>query len=109
MGITMKSPNHKISLGYGGFMRLRLKVAELTNNDIFEHYRYLCNYSYKMTMTEFADYDERTEELEDKYNGKMDAVFDFLYASDTDAILSPEICSMVYGIVKDYDDNIVYG
>ncbi|MFR6158364.1 MAG: hypothetical protein ACLUJV_02420 [Blautia producta] len=31
MGVTISSKNHSIDLGYGGFMRLRQKVAELTN------------------------------------------------------------------------------
>ena len=39
MGVTIESKNHSIDLGYGGFMCLRTKVAELAAPDIFEHYK----------------------------------------------------------------------
>ena len=35
MGITVRSKNYSIDLGYTGFLRLRTKVAELTAPDIF--------------------------------------------------------------------------
>ena len=41
MGITVRSKNYSIDLGYTGFLRLRTKVAELTAPDIFLHYRRL--------------------------------------------------------------------
>lgn len=41
MGVTVSSENYSIDLGYGGFMNLRKKVAELTAEDIYEHYKKL--------------------------------------------------------------------
>ena len=38
MGVTIESQNRSIDLGYGGFRNLRMKVAELTAQDIYEHY-----------------------------------------------------------------------
>lgn len=35
MGVTMESKNSSIDMGYGGFIELRKKVAELTSEDIF--------------------------------------------------------------------------
>lgn len=36
MGVTVSSENYSIDLGYGGFMNIRKKVAELTAEDIYE-------------------------------------------------------------------------
>lgn len=41
MGLTINSKNHSIDLSYSGFYRLRVKVAELTAPDIYEHYKKL--------------------------------------------------------------------
>ncbi len=37
MGVTVKSKDFLMDLGYGGFLRLRKKVAELTGKEIGEH------------------------------------------------------------------------
>ena len=46
MGLTINSKNHSIDLSYSGFYRLRVKVAELTAPDIYEHYKKLNDWSY---------------------------------------------------------------
>ena len=67
MGVTLDGPNTSIDFGGGGFMRLRLKVAELTAEDIFEHYKNLCNNMFKMSPDDFQEYDAKTESLNEKY------------------------------------------
>ena len=109
MGITMKSPNHTISLGYGGFNMLRMKVAELSGKDIFEHYRYLMDNMFIMSYGDFNNYDEKTELLSEKYQEKMNGILEFLYACDAYGSVSVSVCKDIYTIVQDYDDDIIYG
>lgn len=49
MGVTVKSKNYSIDLGYGGFNKLRTKVAELTGDEIGQHYRKLIGRCQKTT------------------------------------------------------------
>ena len=99
MGVTIKSKSRSIDLGGGGFRRLRTKVAELAAPDIFEHYKKLGEGMwYPNRKAFFKDYDEKIAELDKKYKGKMSDILDFLYESDCDA-----------EVIKDYDDNILYG
>lgn len=59
MSITIESKNRAIDLGYVGFMRLRVKVAELTAPDIFEHYKNLwmeCGCITKMKENRFMSH-----------------------------------------------------
>ena len=109
MGVTLDGPNTSIDFGGSGFMRLRLKVAELTADDIFEHYKNLCYNMFKMSQNDFQEYDAKTESLNEKYNGRFSNILAFLYAPDTSAILNEKICADVYNVIKDYDDDIVYG
>lgn len=45
MGVTIKckKTGREIDLGYGGFIQLRLKVAQLTGEPFYSHYRKLLN------------------------------------------------------------------
>lgn len=57
----------------------------------------------------FAWYDRKIEELDKKYDGKYSEVLDFLYTSDCDGEADAEHCKSVYEIIKEYDDDIIYG
>lgn len=46
MGLTIRSKNHSIDIGSGGFFRLRMKIAELTNKEISDHYKVLASEEY---------------------------------------------------------------
>ena len=109
MGITISGPTKSIDLGNAGFLRLRLKVAELSEPDIYEHYKYLCENMFGMSHDDFVLYDHKTEEISAKYNGKKDDILDFLYSPDDSAELSVNVCESVFETIKDYDDNILYG
>lgn len=112
MGVTVKSNNYDIDLGYAGFNNLRTKVAKLTAEDIGLHYErlneglYLYGEHRKMF---FEEYDKRIQELSEKYNGEKDGILNFLYAPDGNAEISVEDCKAVWEVIKDYDDNVMYG
>ena len=66
MGLTINSKNRSIDLSYSGFYRLRVKVAELTKPDIYEHYKMLNDGSYALIKIKgneyfFAWYDRKIE------------------------------------------------
>lgn len=112
MGVTIDSENCSIDLGYGGFIRLRRKVAELAAPDIHEHYvklergMFLCGAEKEKF---FKDYNEKIQQLSKKYNGKKDNILDFLYACDCGGEMDVEHCISIYVAIKDYDDDICYG
>lgn len=113
MGITIISKNKSIDLGCGGFYNLRMKVAELTENDIYNHYKKLDD-SFRIFDSDkrqefFQEYNKKIQELDDKYNGKYSEILDFLYESDCEAKLDANHCQKIYGVIKDYDDEILYG
>lgn len=113
MGVTIESKNHYIDLGYGGFMCLRTKVAELAAPDIFEHYKKSTDgmrlYDEDKRKAFYESYNAKIEELDKKYNGKMSDVLDFLYESDSSAEIDAAHCRSIYEVIKDYDDDISYG
>ncbi len=112
MGVTVESKNHIIDLGVGGFNNLRKKIAELTAPDIAEHYENLSDGMFLSGQERkewFEKYDEKIEELNQKYNGEKSDILDFLYASDCSATMDVQHCKSIYEVIKDYDDNICYG
>lgn len=102
-----------MDLGYGGFMRLRTKIAELVGDDVGEHYRKLVTAPSSIFEKDheafFDAYDKKIAELTEKYSSKLRYIFDFLYASDCEAEISLEVCKELYEVIKDYDDDHPYG
>ena len=113
MGMTIKSKSRSIDLGGGGFRRLRTKVAELAAPDIFEHYKKSIDgmrlYDENERKAFYKSYNAKIAELDRKYNGRMSDILDFLYESDCDAEMDEDHCRSIYEVIKDYDDNILYG
>lgn len=113
MGVTIESKNHYIDLGYGGFMCLRTKVAELAAPDIFEHYKKSIDgmrlYDENERKAFYKSYNAKIAELDRKYNGRMSDILDFLYESDCSAEMDVSHCRSIYEVIKDYDDDISYG
>lgn len=113
MGITINSVNKSIDLGYFGFRRLRVKIAELTETDIADHYKELESatfiFSEKEKKEYFEKYDAKIVELDEKYEYKYGHILNFLYSSDCEATIPVETCKALYELIKDYDDDIIYG
>ena len=113
MGVTIESKNHSIDLGGWGFICLRTKVAELAAPDICEHYKKSMDgmrlYDADERKAFYESYNAKIAELDKKYKGKMSDILDFLYESDCDAEMDADHCRSIYEVIKDYDDNILYG
>ena len=105
MGVTIESKNHYIDLGYGGFMCLRTKVAELAAPDIFEHYKKSIDgmrlYDENERKAFYKSYNAKIAELDRKYNGRMSDILDFLYESDCSAEMDVSHCRSIYEVRKD--------
>lgn len=113
MSITIESKNRSIDIGYVGFRRLRVKVAELTAPDIFEHYKKSMDgmrlYDEDERKAFYESYNAKIAELDKKYEGKMSDILDFLYESDCGAEMDADHCRSIYEVIKDYNDDILYG
>lgn len=114
MGVTLRNKEDYIGidLGYYGFYKLRQKVADLAGDDIGKHYRKLNQvpiYDTAERMRFLKEYNAKTHELDKKYEGKRTHILDFLYASDCGGTLSVEGCQSLYEVIKNYDDDVLYG
>lgn len=111
MGVTIESKNYSIEMGYNGFKRLRTKIAELTTEEIAKHYKHLDDAPHFGDISHlfFDSYNKKIEELDKKYNYEYDVVLNFLYASDCNAEIPYTHCKKIYELIKDYDDDILYG
>ncbi len=114
MGVTLRNKEDYIGidLGYYGFYKLRQKVADLAGDDIGEHYRKLNQvpiYDTAERMRFLKEYNAKIDELDRKYEGNRTHILDFLYASDCGGTLSVEGCKSLYEVIKNYDDDVLYG
>ena len=111
MGVTIESKNYSIDMGYGGFNNLRSKVAELTGVEIGNHYKELDKGMFlngeARTMF-FKSYNKKISELETSFKIPR-GILEFLYASDCGGKLTYGKCKQIYKVIKDYDDDILYG
>lgn len=107
MGVTIFNKKHSIDMGCGGFYRLRRKVAQLAGDDIGELYSQLLLDFGGDTL--YAEHDKKVEELAQKYNGEKNDILDFLYESDCSGTMNVQHCKSIYEVIKDYDDDVLYG
>lgn len=113
MGITIESKRVSLDLGYAGFNRFRQAVAEQAGKDIGLHYVEL-NDSSIMMMREkekdnyFKTYDAKTRDLVAENKLSME-VANFLYQSDSAGKINRKQAKMIYELIKDCDDNIIFG
>lgn len=114
MGITIWSKNCEADCGYGGFMRLRKKVADLTSPEIGAFYRKLFDdepLSEPESTKFFVQYDKDFLVLNNKLKKepKKLRILDFLYQSDCEGKVGVRTCRAIWEVIKDYDDNYCYG
>lgn len=111
MGLTIRSENNEITLGPGGFLRLKKAVAGLTNKEISDHYNILLSEEFiHMLYHGFEEYDKKTEELYEKYKEEYGEVIDFLYAPDTSANMTSSCAEQILkalGGRTDLDDMVI--
>lgn len=100
-------------MGGGGFLRLRMKIADLVGEAFAEHYHKLEDpavmwLSGKECEEFFEEYDAETEKL--IANGHVNIkVANFLYQSDCGGRIRYGACKKLLSVIGDYDDNILYG
>lgn len=97
MGVTIHSKNRSIDMGYGGFFRLRQTVARLANPELGKCYEQL------MTIS-----DEEINKCIDKNRISTD-ICSFLFQPDCEGKLKVTECQRIFELIKDYNDNFVYG
>ena len=101
MGVSIKSPNHSVDIGYAAFAALRCNIAKLCPPEIRTHYIYLQDHYFDLIRSgSVEEYDETTKELQTKYHLKYGKVIDFLYASDSDASLSYGTCRQLLQVIE---------
>ena len=105
MGVNLYNKEYSMDMGYGSFLQLRNKIAELFNEEFAENYRKLPHCS---TNSEYDENCEKANEIIEKYN-LDDDIIDFLYQSDCNGRVTYEACKKLYNIIKDYDDDYMYG
>jgi hypothetical protein len=115
MGITIscKRTGSSIDMGYGGFCRLREKIAEVYGEEFERHYKLTSDVGVMLLMGDerkryFDEYNRKTSEMiaAKKLNAKL---ANFCYQSDCGGSVRYGACKVIYAAIKDYDDDVLYG
>lgn len=113
MGVTIRSKNREADCGYGGFMNLRQKVADLTSPEIGTFYRKLNDAPlFGPERIEFFEkYDKDLLFLNNKLRKDLKKlrILNFLYQSDCEGKAGVWTCRAIWEVIKDYDDDYCYG
>lgn len=119
MGVTIqcKKTGRSIDLGYSGFFRLRRKVAELQGGPFLDVFQEIFNPH--SDANEFTETTETPEQFDERMNLKIDSILsakqadikvvDFLLQPEVDGWIRYGACKNILKVIKDYDDNILYG
>lgn len=103
MGITLHNVSYSMDMGYGQFFNLRLAVAKYLDEKFAKLYREF--------YRETGDNNRAVEEL-NRYiesNFKDDCILDFLLQPDCEGNVSSKTCKRIYEVIKNYDNNYMYG
>lgn len=107
MGISIGNQTDSISVGYGGFHRLRCDIAGVFGEDfqtLYKNWRddTCSNKEISAALKVMYDKGELTD--------KDDPVIKFLFSCDCDGELSYQGCKRLYQLIEDYgNDNEQYG
>lgn len=118
MGVTLqcKKTGTSIDMTYGGFNRLRNKVAELAGEPFASHMK-------KLVFQTCMSLQFTSKEGRDKFNIDFDAetqrmivakqvsikIVDFCLQPDCAGSIRYGACKEILKVIGDYDDNIAYG
>ena len=112
MGISIwcKKTHRSIDMGYGGFLRLRNKVADLVGDPWASHYHTLdCAPCIGEGGRQFFEnFDAETKRLLDDKKVSIKIV-DFCLQPDYEGSIRYGACKQILAAIGDYDDNILYG
>lgn len=112
MGITIscKKTRKSIDIGYGGFLRLRNKVADLVGEPWASHYHKL-DYAPIIGDSRKKFYEEFNAETERLLKEKKVSIkiVDFCLQPDCEGSIRYGACKEILKVIGDYDDDILYG
>ena len=117
MGINLfcKKTGRTIEMGYGGFDRLRQKVADLVGEPFASHYAKLGTPMYMFCLNAdlrkklYAEYNEQSQKMIDDKQVKY-KIADFLFQPDCGGKISYGACKEILKVIGDYDDiETIYG
>ena len=100
-------------MGYAGFNRLRSTVAKQVSDEFYEHYMLLSDPEVmRLTGIErkefFKKYDAKTFEYIEE-NKVTAEIYNFLYQPDCEGSVDRKQAKMIYNLIKNCDDDIIFG
>lgn len=110
MGITIRSKHNSADMSYFGFGRFRLKVAEMYNKEFYNHLKklYEAPYFRKERNEFFKWFDKERQRMIDEKIVEIE-IDDFIYQTDCEGSINKKQAKMIYNLIKDCDDSLVYG
>lgn len=108
MGITIRNKENSIDMGCGGFMNLRRNIANLLSKEFGDLYKEWCK-SFSPITDEEGNKILKTFYRDGILSDEDDVIIEFLFASDLEGKITAKGCKRLYELIKDYDDNILYG
>ena len=106
MGINLHNKEYSMNMGYGHFYLLRMNIAKLYDKDFAKLYESVCRAFFDDTRKKYID--ELNQYIAD-HNLEEDDIVEFLFMSDGEGKISSKTCKKLYNIVKDYNDDYMYG
>ena len=104
MGITICTKNHYVDMGYGGFMRFRMVVANAVSREFGEHYKTMALAPYIGRDEFFKKFNLKTKEFI-KTGVLPDQVAYFLFASDCEGECNLKQVKAVKQLLDGIEDN----
>lgn len=106
--MTIKNKENSIGIGNVGFMDLRRTIANLLSEEFGKLYK-----NWVVPCSPISD-EEGNKMLKSFYDAGIltdndDLIVEFLFASDVKGRLIAQGCKRLYELIKDYNDDIVYG
>ena len=106
--VSCKKTGYSMTLGYGGFFRWRLKIAELCDTKWYDHYKKLVDAPLSFLDKEWYNkFNKETERLIDQ-EGVDVRLVDFCIQSDCGGSITYGTCKKILKLIGDYTDDIAY-
>ena len=116
MGVTISCHKYSIDMGAGGYNRLRETVSTLLHCEEFAKiYAELSRAHQECYARGFANMHDYYEDHDNRVlaiceaNQLDEEVVNWLYSSDCSYSATPKQCRHIWEVIKDYDDDYVYG
>ena len=109
MGVDVycRKTGKSMTLGCGGFLRWRLKIAELYDKRWYEHYKQLADAPLYKGESWYKDFDRETERLLN-VEGVDIRIVDFCLQSDCGGSVTYGTCKKILKAIGDYTNDVAY-